>query len=68
MKETIKNIKVGEIPDIITKLGLSPEQTIDLTIENSASDLISVFNRIGKEAQEKGLTPEKLAELLADKS
>jgi hypothetical protein len=41
---------------------------IDLTIETLDDDILTVFDRIGKEAQEKGITEEKLAELLSDES
>ncbi|MBE9047287.1 hypothetical protein IQ255_23295 [Pleurocapsales cyanobacterium LEGE 10410] len=69
MKKTIKNIKVKEIPTLINKLGLYPEQTVNFTIEDSENNLIStMMDRIGKQAQQKGLTPEKLEELLADES
>lgn len=36
--------------------------------ENKEDDLLSVFDRIGKNAQGKGLTEEILEELLADES
>ena len=68
MKQVIKNIKVEEIPKIITQLGLSPEQEINLTIEETSEDILLIMDRIGKKAQEKGLTEEKLAELLSDES
>ncbi|MDV3001016.1 MAG: hypothetical protein N5P05_002622 [Chroococcopsis gigantea SAG 12.99] len=35
---------------------------------NQDEDLLSVFDRIGRKAQAKGLTEETLAELLADES
>jgi hypothetical protein len=68
MKEVLKNIKVSEIPTLIAQLGLSPEQGVNLTIEESSESLLSIMDRIGKKAQEKGLTEDKLAELLADES
>ncbi len=36
--------------------------------KNKDEDLLSVFDRIGKDAQAKGLTEEILEELLADES
>ncbi|WP_319423237.1 hypothetical protein [Pleurocapsa sp. FMAR1] len=33
MKEIFKDVKVKEIPNLISKLGLSSEQTVNLTIE-----------------------------------
>lgn len=68
MKEVLKNIKVSEIPQLIAQLGLSPEQEVNLTIEESSESLLSIMDRVGKKAQEKGLTEDKLAELLADES
>lgn len=68
MKETFKNVKVEEIPDLISKLGLSSEQIVDLTIEQADNTITTVLDRLGKNAQKKGLTPEKLDELLADES
>jgi hypothetical protein len=38
------------------------------SLENKNEDLVSVFDRIGKNAQAKGLTEEILEELLADES
>jgi len=68
MKQVIKNLKVSDIPSIIARLGLSPEQEVNLTIEESSDSLLSIMDKIGAKAQAKGLTEEKLAELLADES
>lgn len=70
MKQIIKNLKVSEIPNAIAQLGLSPEQQINLTIEDeeTSDDLLSIMDKIGAKAQAKGLTEEKLQELLADES
>lgn len=68
MKEIFKDVKVGEIPNLIAKLGLSSEQIVDLTIEQTDNNLIAVLDRLGTTAQKKGLTAEKLDELLADES
>ena len=68
MKETFKDVKVGQIPDLISRLGLSSEQTVDLTIEQTDNSLIAVLDLLGKKAQKKGLTAEKLDKLLADES
>ncbi len=68
MKQVIKNLKVSDIPSIIAQLGLSPEQEVNLTIEESSDSLLSIMDKIGAKAQAKGLTEEKLAELLADES
>lgn len=38
------------------------------SLEHKNEDLVSVFDRIGKNAQAKGLTEEILEELLADES
>lgn len=68
MKQTIKKIKLSDIPDAIERMGLDRETTINLTIETVEDDLLSTFERIGQTAQEKGLTEEILSELLADES
>jgi hypothetical protein len=70
MREVIKNVKVAEIPNLIAQLGLSPEQQVNLTIEDSVPDneLLLLMDRIGRKAQEKGLTEEQLADLLQDES
>ncbi len=43
MKQVIKNLKVSEIPNVITQLGLSPEQEVNLTIEETSDDLLSIM-------------------------
>lgn len=68
MKQVIKNLKVSEIPAVIAQLGLSPEQEVNLTIEEASDSLLSIMDKIGEKAQAKGLTEEKLAELLANES
>ena len=68
MKQTIKKIKLSDIPDVIKRMGIDQETTINLTIETVEDDLLSTFDRIGQTAQEKGLTEEILSELLADES
>ena len=68
MKQTIKKIKLSDIPDAIKRMGLDRETTINLTIETVEDDLLSKFDNIGQTAQEKGLTEEILSELLADES
>ncbi|WP_009544909.1 hypothetical protein [Crocosphaera subtropica] len=68
MKEVIKHLKVSEIPNVIAQLGLSPDQEVNLTIEETSDDLLSIMDKIGEKAQAKGLTKEKFQELLADES
>ena len=68
MKQILKNIKVSEIPQLIAQLGLSPEQKINLTIEETPENLLSIMDRIGQKAQAQELTEDKLVELLADES
>lgn len=68
MKQTIKKIKLSDIPDAIKGMGLNQETTINLTIETVEDDMLSTFDKIGQTAQEKGLTEKKLSELLADES
>ena len=68
MKQILKNIKVSDIPTLIAQLGLAPEQEVNLTIEENSESLLSIMDKIGKKAQAKGLTEDKLIELLADES
>ncbi len=68
MKQVIKNLKVSEIPNVISQLGLSPEQEVNLTIEEASDHLLSIMDTIGVKAQAQDLTEEKLQELLADES
>jgi hypothetical protein len=68
MKRTINQIKVSEIFDVIQLMNIDRDTMINLTIETMEDDFLTVFDRIGKEAQEKGLTAEILAGLLADES
>jgi len=44
------------------------KQEIDKQINSQEEDLLTVFDRIGKDAQQKGLTEEILQQLLADES
>ena len=68
MKQVLKNIKVSEIPALTAQLGFSPEQEVNLTIEENSESLISIMDKVGKKAQAKGLTEDKLTELLVDES
>ncbi|MBE9263868.1 hypothetical protein IQ224_17475 [Microcystis sp. LEGE 00066] len=68
MKQVLKNIKVSEISALIAQLGFSPEQEVNLTIEENSESLISIMDKVGKKAQAKGLTEDKLTELLVDES
>jgi ferritin-like protein len=68
MKQTIKQIKISEVSDIIQRMGIDRDTIINLTIETIEDDVLTVFERIAKEAQAKGLTEEILEELLADES
>ena len=66
MIQTIKQIKFSEIVEAIQRMGVNQDTLINLTIETIEEDILTVFNRIGKEAQAKGLTEEILEDLLAD--
>lgn len=44
------------------------KQEIDKQINSQEEDLLTVFDRIGKNAQQRGLTEEVLQQLLADES
>lgn len=71
MKQTIKQIKMSEIPDALQRLGIDEDTTINLTIETveeTPEDILTLFQQIGQEAQRKGLSDEILEELLADES
>ncbi|MEC4805886.1 MAG: hypothetical protein SAJ12_22280 [Jaaginema sp. PMC 1079.18] len=71
MKQTIKQIKISDIPKAIQHLGISENTTINFTIETleeTPEDILNLFQKIGREAQEKGLTDTILEELLADES
>ena len=65
VKQVLKNIKVAEIPKIITELGLSSDQQINLTIEEASDDTSLIRDRVNKEAQKKRLVEEKLAAEIA---
>ncbi|WP_409875769.1 hypothetical protein [Microcystis sp.] len=43
-------------------------QEVNLTIEENSESLISIMDKVGKKAQAKGLTEDKLTELLVDES
>ena len=68
MKQILKKVKVSEIPKLIAQLGLSGEQEVNITIESASENLLEIMDRIGKQAQDKGLTEAQLTELLADES
>jgi hypothetical protein len=71
MKQTLNNIQVRDLPNVINNLGFQPNQVINLTIESSEfpeDNLLVVMDRIGKKAQENGLTEKILNNLLADES
>ncbi|NET58252.1 MAG: hypothetical protein F6K47_19475 [Symploca sp. SIO2E6] len=68
MKQTIHQIRVSEIADVIQKMGMKENTMINLTIETVENDFLTLFNQIGQEAQAKGLTEEILEDLLADES
>ena len=71
MKQTLCNIQVSDLSNVINNLGFKPDQVINLTIESSEyseENLLTVMDRIGKKAQENGLTEEILNNLLADES
>lgn len=71
MKQTLCNIQVSDLSNVINNLGFKPDQVINLTIESSEyseENLLSVMDRIGNKAQKDGLTEEILNDLLADES
>ncbi len=68
MKRTINQIKVSEISDVIQSMDIDRDMIINITIETIEDDFLTVFDLIGKEARDEGLTEEVLAGLLADES
>ena len=68
MQQTIKQIKMSEIGNAIQRMEVNQNTLINLTIETVEEDILTIFNRIGKEAKSKELTEENLEELLADES
>lgn len=68
MKQTIKQIKISQIPDVIQGMDINEENIINLTIETVEEDILKVFQEIAQEAESKGLTEEILTQLLADES
>ena len=78
MRETIRNVRVSDIPAAIAQLELPDHLSVDLTIQNHAmmgnkqdeatQALIEVVNEIRTYAKSQGLTDEKLEALLADES
>jgi hypothetical protein len=68
MKQTIRQIKLGEVSETIQHLGIDRATMINLTIETIEESILTTFDRIAKDAQDRGLTPEILVELLADES
>jgi hypothetical protein len=56
------------LPTLIAQLGFSPEQEVNLTIEENSESLLSIMDKVGKKTQPKGLTEDKLIEMLADES
>ena len=67
-KTVLTNVKVKDIPELIAQLKLSPETTVNLSIEQTENDLMGIMDKIGQAAEARGLTEEKLAELLEDES
>lgn len=68
MKQVIKQIRISELSEIVKKMGINQNTMVDVTIETTQDDLLTIMYLIGKEAQENGLTEEILEELLADES
>jgi hypothetical protein len=72
MKQTIKQIKIGEVSAAIQRMGIGKDTMINVTVETIEDDLLTVFDsqketlreRIGAEAQTKGLTEEILEQML----
>ena len=74
MKTTvIEKITGKDLPqEWAEKAGVQPDEEVEITIQPSRGQrlqtLIEIMDRAGVEAESRGLTDEKLAELLKDES
>lgn len=74
MKTTvIDNIKGSELPLVwAERAAVRPDDEVQITIGPSrgeaAKELLRIMDQMGEEAERRGLTDEKLAELLRDES
>ena len=74
MKTTvIDHVKGKELPPAwAEQAGVGPEDEVEITIQSPREarlqQLFEIMDRAGAEAQRKGLTDEKLEELLKDES
>jgi uncharacterized protein YqgV (UPF0045/DUF77 family) len=53
MKQTLKQIKISDIPEALQRLGINLDTTINLTIETveeEQEDILTLFQQIGQEA------------------
>lgn len=71
MKETIRNVRISDIPAAVRQLGLPEDLSVQLTIESqddTTQALMDVVNQIRAYARQQGLTDARLEELFADES
>jgi len=74
MKTTvIEKITGKELPqEWAEKAGVQPDEEVEITIQPSREQrlraLLEIMDRAGAEAESRGLTDDKLAELLKDES
>ena len=71
-KVVVRNLKVRELPpELTTGLDAAPDETVRVTIEaergRAVDELVKLADRMGAEAERKGLTDAKLAELLEER-
>lgn len=60
MKQTVKQIKMSQIPDIIKGMGIHQETMINLTIETVEGNILKMFQEIAQKAESKILTEKYL--------
>ena len=70
-REVFKDIKVSELPPELTEgLDAGPDELVRVTVDadyhRNVAELLRVAERASAEARRRGLTEEKLAELLRD--
>lgn len=67
-RTTIRNVRGSELPpDWAQQAGVSPEQEVDIVIQDRKAamrQLTDLMDRMGKEAAHRGLTEEKLNDIL----
>jgi hypothetical protein len=68
----VRKIRVRDLPsELRTGLDAAPEDVVEVTVDagrrRKVAELLALVQRIGAEAERRGLTDEKLSELLDDR-